>query len=1521
MQVDSAEDCVRDARAATTQLPREGALSPNTRIRTPRALAPYVRTSDAHKMLDGPNGHMPNSPRDMVSYNYGYRPHFRDLSEDSGYNTLSTDDLDESKNTTGRHNVISPDLGPLPECVSPLPPSEDLEAHQDHQPSQQSRKKTAGSANTRDASISPLDEQRPVQLPPQKRRSSLPALDVSGRGAPYNAIRATPRSALNSPVLGQLSQSQTSWLAEVDIPSARIGTPRFTDRGTLYLQSIYSPSALNTPTPRSARSTTFDSALSRDRSEDKIHVSQRIKNARNTLLAPTPTFAINAHVYDAFVADGDNPVYVRYDHDYHLLAATPARIVMEIAHDRFLDYQLLSNFFLTYRSFMSPSTLLSYLAARLRWALFSPDHGRIVRVRAFVAIRHWILNYFLDDFEPDIHLRSQFCELINALTHDLHCRHGKNFDYGDLQVIGELKKAWTRTCDVVWPPRVKLSANTMRQHNIRPGGHPHERPEKQDFRLYRALHDTATPHTKTGDHPTHDHSSSRIRPSVELDELAKIAADTAKLSPDAERRMRHTSITPTSCSLPAWSRFIMGAIKPNSKSARLRRPKSQSGLSTSRRITVKRTVSRRPSRAPAPLSRRRSSHGNNHLAVFTRGALVNGILLSPTSADVKQLFVSSAASTSLFVTESNGKPRNLPTRARDPRRIAQLIRKDELSLRSIHAYQSALHPASHAVSVRNARTSPQVSESPIIASATAKQNARTSDTDIEALRALQNRMTTGSRSILIVDDTGPKHSFDLHEHLVPNDRMGLREIPQRPSIELSRYTDLSWPKPPERFSTYVPPFSGVQTFTSARRSSTGDLNFDLARASSRAVCDQDIRDQGSMLFSRSPARPTPSAITKMSSLRLMSIHNSLHDMRPSFQARTADFTTMTASGQVDDGGVESTLAKLEGSVASPASSRSTIDEEDPVIDLDVILPDMSEQPELKGLNLLLPDTSPHLEDTPMGGFGISDNIDSVSPDSTVQDSSLSRYGALSEPMHTSGLSIPFKQAPMQHDPTEHVIDGLNPASTRGHERNTSASTINTTASSFLLDPNETFNDDGDGLLENKDITSDRLQEKSLLKSLAEKKLADAHTASHISNAQSFFFDIEEEVEDDADEQFEGMSRVTPMRREGETLLANFSAPLSPPPLTPLPDLPASAFFSRLPPRETDGAADANGVFKADAKIPETSQSPLRTVVDADDGSSTLLTRTSAPKISRPANESMRASMMGAQHTAFVLGYSAEVLAQHFTVIEQDVLTEVDWKDLVDMQWTQKPEVIRDWSSHLVMSGQSGIDMVTARFNLVVKWAISEILLTTDVRVRARTIDRYIEIAVACRRIGNYATCCQLTNALLSTAVRNLTLTWELVGTGLLKMLLDLAALAALIQVDGSQADLRSEMESRALEHESSNTKHREHKGKEDLDMALRGACIPVLRVYLDDLTIIAQSPALIEPTDITPAEPLVNFDRFQAAARTVKGVLRLLDASSLYRLRCDKDIVARCLWLSALDDAEITRVSTDLAHEENWQEQ
>ena len=168
---------------------------------------------------------------------------------------------------------------------------------------------------------------------------------------------------------------------------------------------------------------------------------------------------------------------------------------------------------------------------------------------------------------------------------------------------------------------------------------------------------------------------------------------------------------------------------------------------------------------------------------------------------------------------------------------------------------------------------------------------------------------------------------------------------------------------------------------------------------------------------------------------------------------------------------------------------------------------------------------------------------------------------------------------------------------------------------------------------------------------------------------------------------------------------------------------------------------------------------------------------------------------GPAHFPFLLACDSQLLAQQFTLIEKSALSEIEWSDLVEMRWDNKPSNSLDWAEYLTTPDIKGVDLVITRFKLVVKWVSSEIVLTQNINERARVITKYIHVAAHARRLHNYATMLQITIALTSTDCTRLKKTWELVSDPDRSLLKNMEAL---VQPNRNFHNLRLEMESADL---------------------------------------------------------------------------------------------------------------------------
>ena len=175
------------------------------------------------------------------------------------------------------------------------------------------------------------------------------------------------------------------------------------------------------------------------------------------------------------------------------------------------------------------------------------------------------------------------------------------------------------------------------------------------------------------------------------------------------------------------------------------------------------------------------------------------------------------------------------------------------------------------------------------------------------------------------------------------------------------------------------------------------------------------------------------------------------------------------------------------------------------------------------------------------------------------------------------------------------------------------------------------------------------------------------------------------------------------------------------------------------------------------------------------------------------------SLPDVDHVPFVLSCESALLAQQLTLVEMAALSEIDWRDLVEMRWSRSsPSTTLSWVQFLTAENQDhrGIDLVVGRFNLMVKWVLSEIVLTPDIHERVQTISKFIHTAAHAKRLCNYATMLQIAIALSSTDCSRLEKTWMLVPPEDKRLLKDMEAL---IQPVRNFHDLRVEMETANLQ--------------------------------------------------------------------------------------------------------------------------
>ncbi|KAI9786735.1 MAG: Guanine nucleotide exchange factor lte1 [Candelina submexicana] len=1480
---------------------------------------------------------------------------------------------------------------------------------------------------------------------------------------------------------------------QVSIPHYRLGTPHFSSRGTAILRSsaytrtsatedsesslfskgeygkvfpvppgmdsrsVASPSvhSLQTP-PMSPQRTQRPSRRSHTCEEQSTPPSPRTHQPRGPI---TPA------IYDVSILDSDDPSVVRYASTTgEITAATLPRIISQITSANFLDYDMLSDFFLTFRSYLSAHHLVAYLIARLEWAVNRGDEpGRIVRVRTFVALRHWILNYFMDDFVPDYSLRLTFCITLNKLCTSLRLRPGGGG--GDLKIIHELRRCWKRTCALYWDiPEFCTDADLTDE--VHPGGKVGSRAPfiagaRDNVGTLQSLASHADSTRKHFDSSgALDYRSVHIPPGNRIPPAQDDSEDTGRwgdpstdydgpISPLSDH-----SIQVLSCSFPAKT-IRREQANPNRPSGAHPAPISVPSFrpiakSTGQKRGRSGKVHKRSGSFSDALRDTRSFQAlqtatcqSTHAltASSSAGSLIRGNLLAPGKP-----FVFDAVPTSLSEGSSSDKIISInlsgmipgavkPSLSPNPgmKKFIGSMRRAISNKRSLNHVPTGFGGSSPSVtSAMNKNTmvplrsdsrvniSAKDSSKAADASASARvdllaasvrenferklrQEADAKNQALESYHGvcgpsevhldqsmpvtnsshaivqrtetprMQSGVTSGSHSIVIVNDIRPelpsmpgalvmsssigghtRQSTSGLQSLEPGHPCSPGYNAQQPSDQTERFQPskavYSNTSPPNKqliknhiiAQAYPAPHSSVlarsRSLKSTRSGSLslrkyasyqGAMNKQFAKDDSDVVIASNIastsgtnipiRDPPDRMLRRRPggdlravhqvqdleqlprSKSTgslntnhsgstvssvlrhPNSLAKKSirsiapepprnvssgaimnhlrkaPLSLVQTHSSQPNLRPSFEAEVAKLAKIPDNDH-DDGGIESTLLKLEGRF----KERSPIDT--PVLSLEN-------------------DESPPSGNTTSHGPSVVPNqsgedlLASQSAANTITQTSLQVDAALGntgEQPKREGTSW-FMSSP--HDS---LVTGSVQSAVRSEESYSSIPLLERGLSDDSVKRRKCSGGPLEVPIPQSLFTLSRSigheEETSGIIRPPHRSVVPASIAgdSFLLNEDEDFSDLSSELsmEDAGEANASKCTQTTFPLITSETVLSELG--LFPHPL-------------RHPPSPPPTTGEDNTLLKSQESqllrgppTPEPSP-PTREVVHTSNHSHHS-SKGSIVKASSPSRGFVRRQEI-CTHLPFILEYDSDLLAQQFTLIEKDALNEIDWRDLVDLRWRHTSPVIQDWVEFLDTEEPRGVEVVIARFNIIVKWALSECVLTLDLEERARVIVKYIHIAAHCRRYRNYATMYQLTIALLSTDCSRLTKSWALVPPAELQVL---KGLEALVQPMRNFHNLRLEMETASPEE----------------------GCIPFIGIYTHDLMYNAQKPSQLPATG--DGEPLVNFERYRTSANLVKSLLRLLEASSRYTFKPNEEVISKGLWMAALPDAEIRRLSKEL---------
>ncbi|KAF7715644.1 Uncharacterized protein PECH_001281 [Penicillium ucsense] len=1402
---------------------------------------------------------------------------------------------------------------------------------------------------------------------------------------------------------------------EVPIPHYRLGSPRFNAEGSAILQSsLYTRTSMSDNfrnsthlggmtdvIPPHARSGYGRESFSHHRPSFAVSLFSGTGAIDLSRASPAPRNSIvhefqgpvDAAIYETLVTDMDSDAVVRYvPGTKDISAATPARIVAQISSESFMDYELVSDFFLTFRSYLSPCHLLALLLARLEWAINRlQEDGRIIRIRTFAALRHWILNYFVDDFVVNYNLRSHFCATINALYTTVRSRISGGTS--DLKILIDLKRCWNGKCSVYWSGTDLSRAYNDPDTPIAPGS------VEIDLKSAGSLYATVPP---LDSDPSPETRSRDSLPSSAHHERTDSAA-TAQSVPFSSKS--ETSIVALSCSLPPKSPRRMSIPYSKSKAPR---PVPLHTTAPSENAPSSPKVPRHPFHGHA--HKRSGSFSDSvrddRVPVFgTEPGLVNHApreLLDPVSfirgglyppiesymtmmaPDSPPLAAPSHASNQdrrsipdagartgssnsgvrtiigsikrVLHTRNGGQSVSgrvtnaadaisLPSRGRisaipnhialgsdfyrekkmaaSPKRPARL---DTLCEESLVQYRRALrlHDGQEEATPRPA-TSGALDG---VAEVQTPEEPPANHLEVsEAERSkVESEITTGSGSIVIVDDTGfefpsmsgalgdsesqsenhvedgvivlPSTPTRLSGDSIPKDDKctvpvyyndnGVEPNSHRPasphplspvsvrrsssverqatptkrmslSLRLRKYASFQSGISKHRLSLasmtskshggsmFAQEHSGMSLGPSLRRRPGGNLRQmqfikepesgvgRTSMASESSYGDSFAESGASINYAPEPLRTAPKP--PKSRFSLISVGPNV-DMQRSFEAAIAQFARIPDD---DDGGIESTLLKLEGKWRGPSSGDMT-----PQSKVHERIPAGKETLVRVGWDL----TSRRRQTERSAYSTVGGRLAPPRPYSESVADSEESYNSI--PLLERGLTDDSMRRPVgrqYHNPETSYGSPLSLVSSR--------------------DTSELVSSHPSIQIVQKTDSIQRIAHGSTQPGSPPSLVIDKRQSVLSSDQSLDLVDTNESM---------GSRMSTDVRSISLSAVEIPPHPLAHPPSPPMTVQHPNSFGSSISPLEKIQ-------FQPQPLTPDTS--PRHGEQGETHPSARSLPQMSVNVLSnmektRPPQLDLNQG--GVDHIPFVLACESQMLAQQLTLVEMAALSEVDWRDLVEMKWSSASPSITSWIEFLSTEQRKGIDMVAGRFNLMVKWVISEIVLTLDIHERARTIVKFIHTAAHARRMCNYVTMLQIAIALTSSDSSRLERTWSLVPHEDKRLFRDMESL---IQPVRNFHDLRVEMETANLQE----------------------GCIPFIGLYIHDLTYNAQKPAQVRSHTGTL---LVNFERYRTAARIVKSLLRLIDASTKYRFEPTHGIIERCLWIASLSDEEISRRSRAL---------
>lgn len=115
----------------------------------------------------------------------------------------------------------------------------------------------------------------------------------------------------------------------------------------------------------------------------------------------------------------------------------------------------------------------------------------------------------------------------------------------------------------------------------------------------------------------------------------------------------------------------------------------------------------------------------------------------------------------------------------------------------------------------------------------------------------------------------------------------------------------------------------------------------------------------------------------------------------------------------------------------------------------------------------------------------------------------------------------------------------------------------------------------------------------------------------------------------------------------------------------------------------------------------------------------------------------------------LFGVSVAELARQLTLIEWDLWEAIKPWEFLNQAWTKKDKETK----------APGIHMLIKHFNYIASWAASSVVSLEALKERVRVIERFVDLASACRDLGNFNAVMEIVSGLGNAGVFRLKQTW------------------------------------------------------------------------------------------------------------------------------------------------------------------